>query len=104
VFTVGTPALLVHVSTPSYVSYNSDPRFIPTQLISIVYRIQNASILTLFFYDSPNLPAGIFDDFLAIPTRGSDLGTRGMASLLNLTNPGGRTFGRWVAEIGGPME
>ena len=90
------------VSTASHVSYNSDPRFIPIQLISIIYCIQNASILALFFYDSPNLPVGIFDDFLAIPQRSSDIGTRGMASMAKTAH--GQTPGRWVAEIGGPME
>ena len=85
--------MLVHVLTPSCVSYNSDPGSIQTQLISIIYCIQNASILTMFFYDSPTLPAGIFDDFLAIPQRRSDLGTRGMASMAKAGNYSGQISG-----------
>ena len=86
--------MLVHVLTPSRISYNSDPRFIRTQLMSIIYCIQNAFISPQFFYDSPNFPAGIFDDFLAIPQLSSDLGTRGMASLIKAGNVGGTISGR----------
>jgi hypothetical protein len=42
----------------------------------------------MFFYDSPNLPAGIFDDFLAIPNQNSDVGTRGMASIVKAGGSG----------------
>jgi len=80
----------------------SRPRFIPTQPISIICCIQNATLLSLFFYDSPTLPAGIFDDFLAIPQLESDIGTRGMASLVGASNYSGQISGRWVAELGGP--
>lgn len=78
-------------------------RLIPTQLIPIVCCIQNASLLTMFFYDSPTLPPGIFDDFLAIPQRRSDIGTRGMASMAKAGNYSGQISGhRWVAEILSP--
>ena len=54
----------------------------------------------MLFYDSPTLPAGIFDDFLAIPQHQSDLGTRGMASMAKAGNYSGLISGhRWVAEI-----
>ena len=88
----------VHVLAPSRVLYNFDPRSIPTLLISITYCIQNSSVLILF-YDSPIMPAGIFDDFLAIPQLGSDLGTRGMASIVKAGTSGGQISGRWVTKI-----
>ena len=50
------------------------------------------------------MPAGIFDDFLAIPQLGSDLGTRGMASIIKAGTSGGQISGRWVTEICGPIE
>jgi len=57
----------------------------------------------MFFYDSPTLPPGIFDDFLAIPQRRSDIGTRGMASMAKAGNYSGQISGhRWVAEILSP--
>ena len=71
---------------------------------------QGTSILSMFFYDSPTLPAGIFDDFLAIPQRRSDLGTRGMASMATAGNYSGLISGhRWVIEcppstLGRPTE
>jgi len=55
--------------------------------------IQGASILSMFFYDSPTLPTGIFDDFLAIPQTRSDLGTRGMASMAAAGNYSGQISG-----------
>lgn len=59
----------------------------------------------MFFYDSPTLPADIFDDFLTIPQHRSDLGTRGMASMAKAGNYSAQISGhRWVAEIGEPME
>lgn len=63
---------------------------------------QNASLLSMFFYDSPTLPPGIFDDFLVIPRHTSDLGTRGMASMAKAGNyssliTGHRTYFNTVA-------
>ena len=54
----------------------------------------------MLFYDSPTLPPGIFDDFLAIPQSRSDLGTRGMASMVKAGNYSAHISGhRWVTEI-----
>jgi hypothetical protein len=59
----------------------------------IFYYTQGASILSMFFYDSPTLPAGIFDDFLVIPRRRDDIGTRGMASMAKAGNYSGQIAG-----------
>lgn len=54
----------------------------------------------MFFYDSPTPPPGIFDDFLAIPRRTSDIGTRGMASMAKAGNYSSQITGhRWVTGI-----
>ena len=54
--------------------------------MAVINHIQNASLLTMLFYDSPTPPPGIFDDFLAIPQHSSDLGNRGMASMAKAGN------------------
>jgi len=73
--------------------------FVAMGLMLIPRCTQGASILCMFFYDSPTLPTGIFDDFLAIPQSRSDLGTRGMASMATTGNYSGQILGhRWVTE------
>ena len=46
----------------------------------------------LLFYDAPTPPAGIFDDFLAIPSLSKDVGTRDFLSLVQ-SSPSETTAG-----------
>jgi len=43
-------------------------------------------LVHFMLYDAPTPPPGIFDEFLAIPNLKSDIGTRGMASLVSAGN------------------
>ena len=43
-------------------------------------------LVHFLLYDAPTPPPGIFDEFLAIPNLKADIGTRGMASLVNAGN------------------
>ena len=78
--------MLVHVFTHSCVPHFHGPRLVSIQLTLTIDYIQDTSILIMLFYDSPTPPPGIFDDFLAIPHRSTDLGNRGMASMAKAGN------------------
>ena len=43
-------------------------------------------LVHIMLYDAPTPPPGIFDEFMAIPNIRSDIGTRGMASLVSAGN------------------
>ncbi|KAG6823365.1 hypothetical protein H0H93_003794, partial [Arthromyces matolae] len=56
-------------------------------------------ISQLIFYDGPSPPAGIFDDFLAIPYLTKDVSTRDFLSLVK-SSPANATYGqRYILSI-----
>jgi len=88
-------------ATIRFANETTDPK---AAIVVNAMLINNATMYALqMFYDAPTVPAGIFDDFLAVPSIKSDVSTRSFLSLIQAFNAtkslaGNRGFGG-VAEV-----
>ncbi|EEB96887.1 hypothetical protein MPER_03893, partial [Moniliophthora perniciosa FA553] len=70
----------VNAACEQFASTVSDPK--ASIITTYNFALGDISVLQLLFYDGPNPPAGIFDDFLAIPFLSKDVETRDFLSLV----------------------
>ncbi|KAI0340262.1 FAD-binding domain-containing protein [Trametopsis cervina] len=86
----GDQLTAVNNATAKFADQVKDPK---AQIITTYNYIGGAPDVTqLLFYDGPTPPAGIFDDFLAIPSFLSDISTRSFLSLVQ-ASPSSAPYG-----------
>jgi len=66
-------------ATATFASNVKDPK--AAIITTYLYFLGQPAISMLIFYDGPNPPAGMFDDFLSLPAASSDISTRSFVSL-----------------------
>ncbi|KAF8970543.1 hypothetical protein BDZ97DRAFT_1914448 [Flammula alnicola] len=72
----------VKAATATFQTSATDPKAAIIIAYNYVAASQQVIASQLLFYDAPTPPPGIFDDFLAIPSIQSDIGTRSFLSLV----------------------
>ncbi|KZT71939.1 FAD-binding domain-containing protein [Daedalea quercina L-15889] len=72
----------VNVATANFAANVTDPK---AQIIA-TYDYEEGALLAavMLFYDAPSQPAGIFDEFLAIPALSANISTRSFLSLVQV--------------------
>uniref|UniRef100_A0A0W0ETW2 FAD-binding PCMH-type domain-containing protein n=1 Tax=Moniliophthora roreri TaxID=221103 RepID=A0A0W0ETW2_MONRR len=81
----------VTAACEKFASTVSDPK--ASIITTYNFLLGDIGVSQLLFYDGPNPPAGIFDDFLAIPHFTKDVDTRDFLSLV-LSSPANATAGQ----------